>query len=316
MIPLLDTVIGFATVMLMLSLLVKCLTSLLKNQMDFYTKNLQHEVDRLVKGILGVGWKQAVARLPAGPDKCWLEEINWERLGEEILTKPHMEWVLVKLGAPPAALTNLEGQLVVHVANLQYAFETRMKNLALAVGLALCLGLNINGLTIWKTLYSDQQLRTTFATTYAKSALASAEAAQGTTNPPANAAPAADPAQSGNSSAVPQTDASSPTSAPNAKTDPDEAQRVKNTANAKAQRERLDADTQAFMKQLVDFQKDVSFGIGQIWSADPSKVSTAAAWKFFASQFLGSLMTAVLISIGAAYWHDLLQTLSSFSKQG
>ena len=87
MIPLLDTVIGFATVMLMLSLLVKCLTSLLKNQMDFYSKNLQHEVDRLIKGILGVGWKQAVARLPAGADKSWFEEINWERLGEEILTK-------------------------------------------------------------------------------------------------------------------------------------------------------------------------------------------------------------------------------------
>ena len=93
-----------------------------------------------------------------------------------------MEWVLVKLGAS-AALTNLEGRLAVHVANLQYAFETRIKNLALAVGLALCLGLNINGMTIWKTLYSDQQLRTTFATTYAKSTLASAEATTGNGEP-------------------------------------------------------------------------------------------------------------------------------------
>jgi hypothetical protein len=314
MIPLLDTVIGFATVMLMLSLLVKCLTSLLKNQVDFYSKNLQHEVDRLLKGILGVGWKQAVARLPAGPDKSWFEEINWERLGEEILTKQHMEWVLVKLGAPPAALTNLEGQLAVHVANLQYAFTTRIKNLAMAVGLALCLGLNINGLTIWKTLYSDQQLRTTFATTYAKSTLASAEATPGTVPPPANPAPAADPAQSGNSSAALQTDVSPPPSNQNPSTDRRGAHAEERNSEREAQREKLDADTQAFMKQLVDFQKDVSFGIGQIWSADPSKLSDGAAWKFFATQFLGSLMTAILISIGAAYWHDLLQLLSSFNK--
>ena len=314
MIPLLDTVIGFATVMLMLSLLVKCLTSLLKNQVDFYSKNLEHEVDRLVKGVLGVGWKQAVARLPAGADKSWFEEINWERLGEEILTEEHMEWVLGKLGASPAALTGLEGRLAVHVANLQYAFETRIKNLALAVGLALCLFLNINGMTIWKTLYSDQQLRTTFATTYAKSTLASAEATIGTVNPPANAAPAGDPAQSGNSSAGLQTDPSPSPSAQNANTGASGAHPEKNNADRAAQREKLDADTQAFMKQLVDFQKDVSFGIGQIWSADASKLSTGAAWKFFAAQFLGSLMTAVLISIGAAYWHDLLQLLSSFNK--
>jgi len=315
MIPLLDTVIGFATVMLMLSLLVKCLTSLLKNQVDFYSKNLQHEVDRLVKGILGVGWKQAVARLPAGADKSWFEEVNWERLGEEILTKEHMEWVLGKLGASPAALTGLEGRLAVHVANLQYAFTTRMKNLALAVGLALCLFLNINGLTIWKTLYSDQQLRTTFATTYAKSTLASAEAAPGgTAPPPANAAPAADPAQGGNSSAALQTDPPAPPSAQNANTDPDSPHPEKSNGDRAAQREKLDADTQAFMKQLVDFQKDVNFGIGQIWSADPAKLPAGAAWKFFALQFLGSLMTAILISIGAAYWHDLLQLLSSLKN--
>ena len=231
MIPLLDTVIGFATVMLMLSLLVKCLTSLLKNQVDFYTQNLRHEVDRLVKGTLGFCWKQAVARLPAGADKSWLEGINWERLGEEFLTPQHMEWVLGKLGASPASLTGLEGRLAVHVANLQYAFETRMKNLALAVGLALCLGMNINGLTIWQTLYSDQQLRTTFATTFAKSTLASAEATPEKTEN-TKAAPAADPAKGGgHSSGVPQTDPSLLLSAQNANTDPSGAQPEKSNGN-------------------------------------------------------------------------------------
>jgi hypothetical protein len=300
MIPLLDTVIGFATVMLMLSLLVKCLTSLLKNQMDFYTKNLQHEVDRLVKGTLGVGWRAAIARLPAGTDKSWFEGIDWERLGEEFLTKDHMEWVLGKLGASPAALAGLEGRLAVHVANLQYAFETRIKNLALAVGLALCLGLNINGLTIWQTLHSDQQLRTTFATTYAQSTLASAEAA---------------PAQGGGqSSEAPPAGTSPLPSTESAHTAPPSAQPEKSHGNEAIQRERLNADTQAFMKRLADFQKNVNFGIGQIWTADSAQLSEGAAWKFFAFQFLGSFMTAVLISIGAAYWHDLLQMLTSLNK--
>ena len=85
-------------------------------------------------------------------------------------------------------------------------------------------------------------------------------------------------------------------------------------ATRQAQRERLDSDTQAFMKQLADFQKNVNFGIGRIWTADSAKLSTGVAWKFFATQFLGSLMTAILISIGAAYWHDLLQMLSSLNK--
>jgi hypothetical protein len=298
MIPLLDTVIGFATIMLMLSLLVKTLTSLVKNQVNFYTQNLQHEVDRLVKGVLGVGWNQAVARLGAGPDKAWLEGINWERVGDEFLTQKHMQWVLGKLGAPATALTDLEGQVAVHTANLKYAFETRIKNLALAVGLALCLGLNVNALTIWQTLYSDQQLRTTFATTYAQSTLA------GTATTPGNRQAKGAPANP-----------SPPAANPNTKTDPATTQAAANdTGSEAAQRQKLNADTQDFMKQLADFQKNVNFGIGRIWTGAPADSTEAAAWAFFLREFLGSLMTAVLISIGAAYWHDLLQTLSSWKN--
>jgi hypothetical protein len=314
MIPLLDTVIGFAAVMLMLSLLVKSLTSLLKNQVDFYSQNLQHEVDRLVKGTLGFGWKQAVADLKAtGEDTSWLEDINWERLGQEFLTKGHMEWLLGKLGASAADLVGLEGRLAVHVANLKYAFETRIKNLALAVGLALCLGLNINGLTIWQTLYSDQQLRTTFATTYAKSALASAETApEKTEKTQEKAAQTANRAKGGgNSSEALKADPSPLPPNPNAKTDHDGASKTRNDA---AQREKLDSDTQTIMKNLVAFQKNARFGIGRFWTEDLSSLRSGDLWKFSAFEFLGSLMTAVLISIGAAYWHDLLQTLTSLKK--
>lgn len=53
----------------------------------------------------------------------------------------------------------IQARLEVHWANVCYAFETRTKNISLAVGIALCLVLNINALTIWKTLYNDRTIR-------------------------------------------------------------------------------------------------------------------------------------------------------------
>jgi len=301
MLPLLDTVIGFVAIMLVLSMLVKSLTSLIKNHVDFYSRNLKHEVDRLALAVLGKTWNQAVADLDNNPatqrDAAWFKGINWERLGDEFLTKDHMKWILKKLGAPDAALENLEDRLEVHVAKLSYAFGTRMKNLALVVGLALCLGLDINSFAIWRTLYADQQLRTTFATTYAKTALQSAENA-GTTGQKGSA-PATPMARSG---------------AAGGSVSPIEEQA------------KLDQDTRDFMNKLASFQKDVAFGVGRIWSwkawqqeeekAAQEKVEFGRLKKleFGAVELLGSLMTGVLISIGAAYWHDLLRELTSFRQ--
>lgn len=293
MIPLIDTVTGFAAIMLVLSLLVKSLTSLIKNHVDFYSRNLKHEVDGLALAVLGKTWDEAVNTLQTDPatqkDAIWFKGINWERLGDEFLSKQNMEWVLTKLGAPPSTLDHLEDRVQVHAANLSYAFNTRIKNLALLVGVGLCLGLNINSFSIWQSLYSDQQLRTTFATTYAKSALKSAEAA----NQPAPKAPTT-PSGGGPGSAS-------------------------NTGSQRQEEEKLNENTQKFMDHLAGFQKDVSFGVGRVWdSATWNKQSkmderkkAPSPWEFALLEFSGSLMTGILISIGAAYWHDLLRALSS-----
>jgi hypothetical protein len=57
----------------------------------------------------------------------------------------------------------LKARLEAHKANVRYTFEKRTKNISLALGLALCLSLNINAFTIWDALYNDQLVRAKFA---------------------------------------------------------------------------------------------------------------------------------------------------------
>src|SRR5260370_13985156 len=47
MLSLIETLTGFAAIMLMLNLLVKTLTSLIKNHGDYYSDNLKHELQPL-----------------------------------------------------------------------------------------------------------------------------------------------------------------------------------------------------------------------------------------------------------------------------
>src|SRR5229473_5853692 len=164
MLSLIETLTGFAAIMLMLSLLVKTLTSVIKNQWDYYSDNLRHEVQRLAFEVTGKAWNTLLQNAPE-----WAKNISWERLGDEFLTPAYMSWFLKQLDQN-ARVFDLESRLKIHVANVKYTFEMRMKNLALAVGLALCLLGNINAFTIWKSLYTDQQLRATFSTSYADQA--------------------------------------------------------------------------------------------------------------------------------------------------
>ncbi len=91
MIQLLDTALGFVAIMAMLSLLVKCLTSLIKSYVDYYSGNLYAEVDSLVQGMLGQGLGALAATHP------WLNDINWKSLGEEYLTVDKMKVFLQQL---------------------------------------------------------------------------------------------------------------------------------------------------------------------------------------------------------------------------
>ena len=260
MLSLIETLTGFAAIMLMLSLLVKTLTSVIKNQWDYYSDNLKHEVERLTLETTGKTW-EALIRNPAAP--MWVKNIHWERLGDEFLTPAYMSWFLKQLDSN-ARVFDLESRLTIHVANVKYTFQMRMKNLALAVGLAVCLLCNINAFTIWRTLYTDQQLRATFSGPYADAATRLAEE-------------------------------QAKTSAPNG--------------------DQKDATIKSFKDSLEGFLTDVKFGVGQIWMTRPTGDSKNANQRtqsqIFVYEFFGSLLTGILVSIGAPYWHDILQALSS-----
>jgi hypothetical protein len=262
MLSLIETLTGFAAIMLMLSLLVKTLTSVIKNCWDYYSDNLKHEVQRLAIETTGKSW-DALIQNPTLPD--WIKNIHWERLGEELLTPAYMSWFLKQLDQN-ARIFDLESRLKIHVANVKYTFQMRMKNLALAVGLALCMMCNINALTIWKSLYTDQQLRATFAGAYADQATKLAEAQAAATS-----------GQPG--------------------------------------KEATDTQLKSFQTGMRSFLTDVSFGVGRIWQSKPMQDKSGEAQRtpsqVFVYEFFGSLLTGILVSIGAPYWHDILQALSA-----
>jgi hypothetical protein len=299
MLSLIETLTGFAAIMLMLSLLVKTLTSVIKNQLDYYSDNLEHEVKRLVLETTGKTWDEIVRnKNDNDPTKSLAMEIHWERLGDEFLTPAYLSWFLKQMDQN-ARVFDLESRLKIHMANVKYTFEMRMKNLALAVGLSMCLLYNINAFTIWKSLYTDQQLRATFADRYADkaTALANAQATQG-----------ADP-------------------------------------NKKPTNEELNAQVKSLRENMQGFLTDVSFGVGRIWREEclvltdklrqkcqeNNRKTTAAGAEVKPAQekkdaqsvpgtliyeFFGSLLTGILVSIGAPYWHDILQALSSLRSTG
>jgi hypothetical protein len=267
MLPLIETIIGFSAIMFALSFLVKSLTSVIKNHFDFYSQNLRHEVYSLLEGTIGISREKLEKRFkqPALRTKLpWMAN-SWKRLGEKYLTKENITWVLKALDATKVTeevIKDLEGRLAVHLENVRYMFEKRLKNITLAVGLALCLGLNINAFTIWDKLYNDQDVRAKFSSAkYVDSVMELEKQLK-------------------------------------------EDIRV---LPAGKEKEELKKQREAVVKYLRDFQGQVSFGIGKIWTEAPE---AGEKWTFLFLEFLGSLLTGILVSIGAPYWHDLLRALS------
>ena len=262
MFPLLETALGFLAIMLALSLLVKSLTSLIKDHFDFYTDNVRYEVNRLVRNTLGKTIEQlkqdpqVVAKAP------FLTDVDWQRVGDEVFDKDNAMWLLKQLGATPAQLEHLEGRLAYHLGRVRYAFGRRVNNLSFASGLALCLALDVNALSIWNTLYNDSKLRTFFATEYATAVLA---AANRTPDRPAT-----------------PTDAT------------------------------LEQARTEFNKDLTTFLGDVNFGVGRIWRRGDDGINDA--WTFL-TEFLGAALTGLLVSVGAPYWHDVLNSLSALRSR-
>src|SRR5260370_2567231 len=114
MLSLIETLTGFAAIMLMLSLLVKTLTSVIKNQLDYYSDNLEHEVKRLVLQTTGKTWDAILANSATPPQvKGIAMDIHWERLDEEFLTPAPLHWFLKHL-QPNPRLHHLEPPPTIH----------------------------------------------------------------------------------------------------------------------------------------------------------------------------------------------------------
>lgn len=272
MVPLIETIIAFSAIMLVLSFLVKSLTSVIKNHFDFYSRNLRQEVYSLLEGTLEISRKELKEKVETDitlrTKFPWLAK-DWKRLGEEYLTKENITWVLKKLDPQKVTedvIKDLDGRLAVHVSNVRYMFEKRLKNVTLAVGLALCLGLNINAFAIWDKLYNDQDVRAKFS---------SVEFVESTN-----------------------------------KMAKDLETKIQKLPEGKEKKkEELRKQRDAAVKQISHFRGEVGFGMGKIWTKTPKD-----PLKFFFFEFFGSLLTGILVSIGAPYWHDLLRALTQLRK--
>ena len=261
---LLETAIGFTVIMLILSLLVKSMTSLIKNHVDYYTANFEFEFKEMVYRVLGKQWHNVKSKLG-------YSDLNFKQIGEEFLTEENLREVL---GVKTDALKEkLRVRLQICKDNVRNTFAKRSKNLSLFLGLILCLGLNINAFTIWNSLYKDGNLRSKFSSeeyvasveeTYQKSVEEEKKA--------------------------------------------EELWASAEGADKEKQKKDLEAKRQQLAEALADFKGEVGFGMARIWN---EKNLGLFSLLF---EFMGSLLTAVLVSIGAPYWHDLLRSLSNLRK--
>ena len=274
MFPLLETAIGFVAIMLVLSFLVKSLTTLISDHFDFYCDNFQYEASRLIRNLTGKKWETCAAAANVLARAPWVKDVKWERLGDEFFSEENIKWVVTQL-EPAAAMGSLKGLIQVHQSKVKYAFQQRLKNLSIAVGLGLCLFLDVNGLSIWNTLYHNDQLRTTFASEYATNALTLG--------------------------------ANSPVSATRSENPPQQA------ADRQKAEENLSKARAEFSARLNDFVSDVSFGVGRVWRREgPDRPAGLRGWMV---EFIGAFLTGILVSVGAPYWHDLLENLSALRQK-
>jgi hypothetical protein len=87
------------------------------------------------------------------------------------------------------------------------------------------------------------------------------------------------------------------------------------TTTPQSSQQEKDAPVRSFQSSMRGFLTDVSFGVGRVWRANPASESASQTqrdpFEIFICEFFGSLLTGILVSIGAPYWHDILQALSS-----
>jgi hypothetical protein len=314
MFPLIETAIGFVAVMLMLTLLVKSVTELIKAHFDFYCDNLAYEADQFFRAALG----RSLASLQRDPrvrqKLPWLSAENLSRIGDEFFNEENARAALGALESvtgtqvDPVIAAHLKGVLAAHVSRVTYTFNQRMKNLAFAVGVGLCLLLDVNAITIWRTLYTHDQLRTTFSSPEMTSRLLGTDAAGRRTA--ASTAPNA--AASGTANTTPgagTTTATTPGSA-TANPTPPAAAAATDASPVADEEAQLAEARRNFRDEVTRFTSEVNFGVARVWRGEPPLL-TPWAWMM---EFLGALVTGLLVSVGAPYWHDILENLGALRR--
>lgn len=317
MFPLLETITAFTVIMLLLSYLVKSLTSVVKNHLDYYSNHLASEVQDLVMRLLGKPLAQVTVTVGGTTYKPFVG-IDWKQVGEEFLTAENFKALLGPL-LSQGQLEALEAQIEIHKGKMNYAFSRRMKNLSLVCGLALCLLININAFTIWQTLYNDGQTRAKFAAPeYVEAVLERAdgagEAEAGAQEPAADATAAAGAGAADEPAGEGAGDEGEQGENPGAAGEGEDGRGNGGEAEGAGAREgeagpmtkaELAEEREMFTKELASFTSEVNFGVGRIYDK-----TRPLGPRGFLVELLGSLLTGILVSIGAPYWHDLLRTLS------
>ncbi len=327
MFTLLETVIGFTVIMLLLSYVVKSLTSVAKNHFDYYSGHLVSEVRDLVMRLLGKRLEEV--EVPSGGTTYKpFAGIDWKQVGEEFLTAENFKALLGPV-LKPGQLEALEAQLKIHRGKMNYAFSRRMKNLSLVCGLALCLLVNINAFAIWQTLYNDGQTRAKFAAPdYVAAVLERADgeegaqeanAQAGAPEPPAEPAsgagagagaaggPAEEAAGGGSEGGAAAAGADQGGTAGGGAAEGERAAagEGESGSDGKMTKAELAEERAMFTRELASFTSEVNFGVGRIYDK-----ARPLGPRGFLIELLGSLLTGILVSIGAPYWHDLLRSLS------
>lgn len=158
MLALIDTVIGFAALMLVLSMLIKAATSMIKNLGSYAEEALKHEMGLLLES-------PKVTEILGSKLDLNLTQVNFGGLGKRYLTLENLEGLAGKdlAGKVKDKAAEMKSVVDAHRRKLDLLLEKRNKNLSLVVGVIICLALNINAFAVWQGLYSNQQLRMRFS---------------------------------------------------------------------------------------------------------------------------------------------------------
>ena len=270
-----QTVSIFLGLIVLLSILVQALTWMIQSNSYYYADCLETEVEHFLRETLDTPFDN-IEDIKGVNGKKVLENIPWNQLGEEFFSVENMKELVEKI-AGHSDFKYFEARVKRHQVHLKTSFNDRMSSLTLVCGVGLCLFLNINALTIWKTVYADSQTREKIASAdYIAAVLKKNEELE-----------YLDEKKS--------------------RTAGEKAEGTEQREGTRANKEELAKDREAWKKELVSIQTHANFGIGAVWENGYKDLPNI----FFFFEFLGSLLTGILISIGGPFFQSILTNVTN-----